>query len=288
MLHAFHCNWTAPFFARYPNRPYEIEPFELLSTALSALVWQRENGSIRMLCDTAALRYYQALGLDFLWDAGIVPVLDDIPSSINPAIFWAGGKLFALRTMPCPCVMLDTDFIVWKPLLPLVQGQRAAVIHSEAITDEVYPSPHTLQFTSDFSLEGLDCTVKPLNTALAYFADEAFRTVYTDAAIAFMQACPRADNTLTYMVFAEQRLLAMCAKQQGVQVGELSALSDLFGGKQRYFTHIWGFKQQMKQNPALYFDFCVRCAKRLKIEFAHEAAYLAALPSLACFFSAIE
>ncbi|MFQ9126065.1 MAG: hypothetical protein ACLR4Z_03715 [Butyricicoccaceae bacterium] len=31
-----------------------------------------------------------------------------------------------------------------------------------------------------------------------------------------------------------------------------------------YFTHIWGFKQQMREDPALYEDFCRRCAARLR------------------------
>lgn len=51
-MQAFHSNWTRPFFIRNPHIEYRIEPFELLTTALSALEWRRENGSIRMICDT--------------------------------------------------------------------------------------------------------------------------------------------------------------------------------------------------------------------------------------------
>ena len=29
MLRAFHSTWTRPFFARSPDRPYTVEPFEL-------------------------------------------------------------------------------------------------------------------------------------------------------------------------------------------------------------------------------------------------------------------
>ena len=39
MLRAFHSNWTRPFFARNPGGEYAVEPFELLTTALSALAW---------------------------------------------------------------------------------------------------------------------------------------------------------------------------------------------------------------------------------------------------------
>ncbi len=98
------------------------KPFELLTTALSALAWRRENGPIRMICDTRAQRYYDALGLTFLWDGGVHPLLDAVPEDVNPMAFWAAGKLYALSAMPSPCVMIDTDFICWKPLAPLVDG----------------------------------------------------------------------------------------------------------------------------------------------------------------------
>ena len=87
MLSAFHINWTCPFFARTPDRPYAVEPFELLTTALSALSWQKTNGSIRMICDSTAKRYYDALGFSFLWDGGVHPLLDAMPEDVNPIAF---------------------------------------------------------------------------------------------------------------------------------------------------------------------------------------------------------
>ena len=92
-MQAFHSNWTRPFFIRNPHMEYRIEPFELLTTALSALEWRRENGSIRMICDTPAKRYYESLGLCFLWDDGVYPLLDTMPEDINATAFWAAGKL---------------------------------------------------------------------------------------------------------------------------------------------------------------------------------------------------
>ena len=89
MLRALHSNWTRPFFGRSPDRPYAIEPFELLTTALSALAWRRENGPIRMICDSKAQQYYDSLGLSFLWDEGVHPLLDAIPADVNPMAFWA-------------------------------------------------------------------------------------------------------------------------------------------------------------------------------------------------------
>ena len=99
MLHAFHSNWTRPFFARNPDGEYAVEPFELLTSALSALAWRRENGPIRMICDTQAQRYYDALGLSFLWDGGVHPLL---PSRRISTPWRSGPRASCTRCPPCP------------------------------------------------------------------------------------------------------------------------------------------------------------------------------------------
>ena len=285
MLRAFHSNWTRPFFVRGAGRPYAVEPFELLTTALSALAWRRENGPIRMICDSEAERYYESLGLCFLWDEGVHPLLDAVPQDVNAMAFWAAGKLYALSAMPSPCVMIDTDFVCWKPLSPLVEGLDAAAIHREDIMPDIYPGPAAFPQTHGFDFAALDWSVQPLNTALAYFGDDAFRRYYTDTAIRFIRSSPGADDVLTYMVFAEQRLLAMCAAKRQARVKALSDLPALFGGAQQgYFTHIWGFKQQMRDESALYEDFCRRCAARLRRDFPDAAARIARVPALTRYF----
>ena len=285
MLRAFHSNWTRPFFVRGAGRPYAVEPFELLTTALSALAWRRENGPIRMICDSEAERYYESLGLCFLWDEGVHPLLDAVPQDVNAMAFWAAGKLYALSAMPSPCVMIDTDFVCWKPLSPLVEGLDAAAIHREDIMPDIYPGPAAFPQTHGFDFAALDWSVQPLNTALAYFGDDAFRRYYTDTAIRFIRSSPGADDVLTYMVFAEQRLLAMCAAKRQARVKALSDLPALFGGAQQgYFTHIWGFKQQMRDEAALYEDFCRRCVARLRRDFPDAAARIARVPALARYF----
>lgn len=285
MLRAFHSNWTRPFFVRGADRPYAVEPFELLTTALSALAWRWENGPIRMICDSEAERYYESLGLCFLWDEGVHPLLDAVPQDVNAMAFWAAGKLYALSAMPSPCVMIDTDFVCWKPLSPLVEGLDAAAIHREDIMPDIYPGPAAFPQTHGFDFAALDWSVQPLNTALAYFGDDAFRRYYTDTAIRFIRSSPGADDVLTYMVFAEQRLLAMCAAKRQARVKALSDLPALFGGAQQgYFTHIWGFKQQMRDEAALYEDFCRRCAARLRRDFPDAAARIARVPALTRYF----
>ncbi len=282
-MRAFHVNWTRPFAARFPDTPYGIEPFELLTTMLSALSWRAACGSIALFTDECGAAYYRALGLEFLWDDGIRP-LPAIPSSVDPQVFWAAGKLYALHAMDAPCVMLDTDFIVWRNIAPLCAQTEVSVIHFEPLDPAIYPDRRALHASPPFDLDALDWTVPACNTALAYFGDAALKADYTLHAQAFMEHAPEARDPLIYMVFAEQRLLAMRCAAHGTKLTAFSDLPALFSRKQTYFTHIWGYKQQLRSDPHLYDDFCRRCAARLMHDHPAESARAARIPLLTPYF----
>ncbi len=285
-MRAFHSNWTRPFFSRHSvDTVYSIDAAELLTTALSALVWRRENGSISMLCDTTAQDYYKTCELEFLWDGGIQTVLDEIDSTIDPICFWAAGKLYALHKFGAPCVMLDTDFIVWRDLSTRLAPHKLAVIHREQIMPDIYPDARALHTHRPFDFSALDWDALPTNTALSWFADADFTEYYTQTALDFMRAASPADHHLTYMVFAEQRLLPMLAKQKNIPICSLMELPELFYSGQDWFTHIWGFKQQMRQDTEAYKHFCTRCATRLQRDFPSAAAHLRTLSMVSPYFA---
>lgn len=282
-MQAFVSNWTRPYAVRCPDRPYQMTDFDLLTTVLSALVWRRENGSIRMITDDTGAQYYRSLGLTDLWDGGIFTYLNDIPSTIDPCTFWAAGKLYALAATPAPCVMLDTDFIVWHSLSEHWH-RPLAVIHREALNPAIYPAPSAFvlapsyHFPTNWNWHEPAC-----NTALTYFGNDTLRKTYVGQAMDFMQAA-RGRDGLIYMVFAEQRLLAMCAQACGVPIHAFSTEQDLFQGNQRDFTHIWGFKQAMQEQPVLHELFCQKCAARIRKDFPIYANICQIIPQLQPYF----
>lgn len=282
-MQAFVSNWTRPYAVRCPGRPYQMTDFDLLTTVLSALVWRRENGSIRMITDDTGAQYYRSLGLTDLWDGGIFTYLNDIPSTIDPCTFWAAGKLYALAATPAPCVMLDTDFIVWHSLSEHWH-RPLAVIHREALNPAIYPAPSAFvlapsyHFPTNWNWHEPAC-----NTALTYFGNDTLRKTYVGQAMDFMQAA-RGRDGLIYMVFAEQRLLAMCAQACGVPIHAFSTEQDLFQGNQRDFTHIWGFKQAIQEQPVLHELFCQKCAARIRKDFPIYANICQTIPQLQPYF----
>jgi len=263
-MRAIHVNSFAPFFAK---NGVEVKPntdkFDLYTTVLSALMWKKYNGEIHLVCDKAAAEYYEETGISGIWDR-IIPRIPGDLEGINPLMFWAAGKLLALRELSSPVVMIDTDFIVWKTL---ELGDSIIAAHREDLNPDVYPDTDYFQMDWDFMFRGnYDCTVLPLNTAFLYLPDESFKQYYTNMAIDFMKSALDVPDYLCYMVFAEQRLLAMCADYLKQPVKTLLEKDKIFA-PQDDFTHLWGEKQKMRDNPAEEQDFNRRCAERIRQDF---------------------
>ena len=268
-MRAFHSNWTKPFFLKHSGN-YYVEDFELLTTILSALKWQELNGDIQMVTDAVGADYYKKIGLEKIWNLGIDDSLEsNMKHVLNPGTFWAAGKIYALEKQNTPCVMLDTDFVIWQSLEEELLKHDVSVIHRESLQEDVYPPKeklkvgHTYTFPNDWNW-----SVEACNTAFACFNNEAFKDYYVKESIRFMQSVA-AEDPLIYMVFAEQRLLAMCAAEKEIDLFSFSTTEALFHSKQKMFTHIWGYKQYIRSNPTVRAHFCKRCITRIKQDYPH-------------------
>jgi hypothetical protein len=285
MLNAFHIDWTKPFFFLNPNCSYHKEDYELLTTIISALSWRKHNGSIKMVSDLVGTEYYRHLGITHIWDLGIDAVLDTlIDDTINPLSFWAAGKIFALKEQRTPCVMIDTDFIVWKSLITEIKNEKLAVAHREDINAEIYPEKSFFNMDVNYRFPPeWDWTVLPCNTALLYIADECLKEYYTSESIRFMQNLLKTKNTTAEMVFAEQRLLAMCATAKGIKIKTFLDINSL--ETQVSFTHVWGLKSELQTNREKRREFCLSCVRRISIDFPEE---INVLKKIECLKSYIE
>ncbi len=279
-MKAYHINWTKPFLELSPNTPYAIPDYALLTTILSAACLQQNSGPVQMITDRAGAAYYRSIGLDRLWHGGMLDPLDQwIPACVNPICFWAAGKLYTLLHKTAPCLIVDTDFIIWKNISGLLSGCKIAAIHDEPLSPEVYPPFSALQ--TNFSMHSnFDLTLRPANTALLYFQDTDFMHDYAKTAISFLEQTPSPDNRLTYMVFAEQRLLPLCAKQAHIPIRYLRSFSQLFSNEEQTFTHVWGHKTVLEASASIRADFCAACVRRILADFPAYGPMLYAVPSL--------
>lgn len=280
---AIHSDWTKPKTCE--NGLFYIEDFDILTTILSALKWREKNGSIKMATDSVGYEFYKKRDLLGIWDE-VTTELDDIPEWVNPRMFWAAGKLFALKNADVPVAVTDMDFIVWDRIA-FNNLEDLTVIHREDIYDDVYPDIHHFQMKRHYIFNpDLDWREKPSNTAFYVIKNKRLRDMYIKEAENFIKNTESGDN-LTYMVFAEQRLLSMCAKAQGIEINNFSSLDRLFYDGEKYFTHTWGMKQQMRENSRLRYDFSMRCIRRIKEDFGEYSSILKKIPELSQYSSYI-
>lgn len=280
-MHAIHSNWTKP--RTIDGGAYFAEDFEILTTVLSALKWREKNGTISMITDSNGFEFYKLRKLCSVWDS-VETELDGIPDYVDPKTFWAAGKLFSLKSVSVPTAVMDTDFIVWE-MLAFDKLAELTVIHREELYSDIYPEPSFFNMARGYIFNpDLNWEIKPANTAFYVIKNEKLKDMYINEAENFIKNCVDCD-CLTGMVFAEQRLLPMCAEMLGIETHEFSNISRLCNDGEKYFTHIWGMKRQMRNDLALRRDFCLRCVRRIKSDFAEYVPILSQIPEIRDYFT---
>ncbi len=264
-MKGFYSLWTAPYRLEHPGITYEMNDYELLMLMLSSAVYERTNGNTKLYADEAAYDFICNCGLEDLFSDGIKMLPE--PEGIDPGMFWAAGKLTALKAEKMPSVMIDTDLIIWRDISYELSHSEIAVIHDEDLNPSIYPDPYLFSMKEGYSYpEGMDTGIRPVNTALLYIEDEAFKERYVSEALEFMRMCKKCDDRLNRMVFAEQRMLSICAAIEGKRIytfcddpGKLR--------EQKIFTHFWGHKNLYRFNAGERNAGCMRMMQRLKNEY---------------------
>lgn len=273
-MRAVHSFWSAPNRCRNGGE-IEIPDYELLTMMLSALKWRQLNGPVIMVTDSAGADFLERAGLLNLWSEPIDTALDGIDPTTDPFRFWAAGKLYALSRVDAPCVMLDTDMVVWQALSERLTDAAVAA-HREALEPGIYPDPATaFVLAEDYAFPASwDFTLSAANTAFLYLPDNALKDDYIAAAFAFMRALRNdaVDPTVS-MCFAEQRILPMCAAARGVALHTLLEEDAL--NEQDFITHLWGHKNELAASPERRVAYCLRCVLRLLRDFPEWESVLA-------------
>lgn len=264
-MRGFHSIWSKPYCDGNNANEFWMQDYDLLTMIMSALMWRRENGPILLMADNLAIEYIKSKGLDSLWDLGIKEFT--VPDSINPAVFWAAGKIYALKNVEAPFVMVDLDLIIWRDVMEYISPYDIAVIHREDITNHVYPPKEFFNMSKEYCFKDeWDWGEMPCNTAMLYLKNDDFKNYYVEESIKFMTNSEETNENLCNMVFAEQRLISMCAKEKKQEIGAFFHTAGYINN-QDIFTHIWGHKNILKFNYDAREAFCKKLVGRIISEF---------------------
>ncbi len=263
-MEAIHTFWGIPNKAKNNGKVF-ISDLEMLVMILSAVEWKKQNGRIIMVTDSEGYKYFEENKLLSLW-GDCRTDLDGL-ININPSAFWAAGKLYALDKINKPCVMLDTDMIIWKKL-DYLWSLDVVAAHKEDLSDSVYPDPSKFEYKDNIVIyppKVWDYTIPAMNTAFLYIKNESFAKYYVNWSFAYMERLKTENLTPAQsMCFVEQRLLPLCAKEKNIEINTL--LDDKKLDKQDLVTHLWGAKNYISQSSELNDSLCRRCVERIKTE----------------------
>lgn len=259
---ACHIMFTAPQRAFHRELPFSMSDHDRWVARLSALAWRRYNGPIYLFTDREGGAYFRSIGLDAVYDH----VYDDLwdPYGLDQKKFWASGKLLALERLHAPCLILDMDLVVWGRL-PL-EDTTLATAHIEHLNDEFYPGTEYFLMSPRYRFpEDWDFSVEPLNTSILYLGDDELRREYLAESFRFMRyERDTPDNGSNCMIFAEQRILAMCAARHGIRARTFLDYDDLLK-PQRRITHIWSGKHLLNLHPEAAEAVIASCREKCKL-----------------------
>lgn len=98
-MDGFHSLWSKPYMAGKQAEEYWMQDYEVLTMILSALMWRKYNGGIRLCADEEARAFIEKLGLAHIWNLGIEEIT--VPEAVPEKVFWAAGKLYSLKKCRC-------------------------------------------------------------------------------------------------------------------------------------------------------------------------------------------
>jgi hypothetical protein len=276
------------YYQRPGGRRFSMEDFEILVAILSALEWRRHNGSIKLYTDTAGAEYLDRLDLSSLWDAGVdTDTLESSTLSTNFTVFWAYARTVVLEAERAPCVMIDTDLVVWRPIRDLIRAPFMA-LHSEPLDDRTYVDKEKLHTPPGYVWDRRwDWTVSPTNAALMYFGRDDLRAYCTAEGLEYLRDNMMAgeDRSQAHAVFVEQRLYPMCAAELGVPteffLWDMAGDRLADGNVNDAFTHLWVYKRRLMKDVQERQRICVRMARRVLRDFPTMKETLASIPAIA-------
>jgi hypothetical protein len=245
-MDAFHILWTKPKSKR--NLPFDMNKAEILTMLVSALMWKKHNGKIKLFTDNHGLKFINNNGLADTWDEIDSVVLETNNYPIDAIVFWAAGKLIALEASQCPCVMLDTDLIVMHSISNQLNNSVITALHPEPLNPDVYLNPTHLKRPKEYGFPHYyDWNTLPSNTAFLYIKDNKLKDFYIEESKRFMfNNFEKPKENVSQMVFAEQRILSICAKYMDYPVEYI--LQEPFSQDNKAIIHLWGYKSTLRSN----------------------------------------
>ena len=269
-LPGHHVYSLRPAHARGRGGSVPLDPVVACTLALGALHWRKHTGPMRLYADSEFAAFIHSLDLGWIYDAGIdTAVLNTMPDSIRYDTFWVAPKIFAYRAAALPAAFLDVDLVVWKAVVNWAEFD-VTFLHRE-FTERADGTGYAVP--SGYNRPAYPWDGEEFNSGFFILNNDDIRKEFTTEATRFMTGNP-GDDPFNHACFAEQYLLAQCAKARSART--LSLLSAP-PHDESVVTHLWGDKQKLREQPVRAWALVNRYTAALKRDFPDHAPGLGRL-----------
>jgi hypothetical protein len=239
----------------------ELDTYLLIS---SALLWKRNNPITKdhiLYCDQMTREYLTDIKADTqnIWsDIKILPT----NKHIDKSVFWASSKLEVLRYVDKPTLIMDHDFLVYKPIIQFLNTTPIFCHEEDGIN--YYPTRFDPLIRSLSKLINTPET-KAINCCFNYFPNPKLANSYAKLSLDIMTELTNSKKALTskYLIFAEQLVLKYLLDYNNIKYNTLLkgihiSKNDEFKSTEKgifelhihnkFFKHYWKDKPKIKKS----------------------------------------
>lgn len=166
-----------------------LDPLELMTQILSVTKFRELNPNTPFVfyTNSNSLKEYEKYGITELYDEINTEVLDNYPFDRISSTFWASPKLWVMRHIDEPFVILDTDLVLYETI-EKYSNFGLVYLHRESPTS--YPRLYEIDTPDGFewSFDEIESFRKsfPINCACLVWNDINFLKEYTDRYFEFV------------------------------------------------------------------------------------------------------
>lgn len=200
----------------YENIQEDVKFYSKLNVALllsSVTLWKRNHPTFEcvLYCDSMTKSLLEELQVTHLWDSLI---LYKHELNIDRSIFWACNKVKVLSEQTEPCIILDHDTLVYKPMYQYL-NDKVLVSNLENgkgyYPNNIDPYIRQLNYKPRWKPDSL-------NVSFLYFPDPIFLNMYATTSLQMMEDFTQMGvPDSQYLIFAEQLLLRHLLDRENIE-----------------------------------------------------------------------
>lgn len=177
---------------------------DILLLLCSGYLWKKHHPTYNtvLYCDKLTETFLRSINSLNIWDE-----IKIIPENkhVDKSVFWASSKLEILRFAKAPCILMDHDFLVYKPFDKYLK--KIPIFTQDENGERYYPTAY-----DPFIRQVNDLIPRPepyaINCSFMYFTDTKFMNSYGQFSLQLMEKFSKLKvPNSKFLIFSEQLAL---------------------------------------------------------------------------------